>query len=32
MSDDIGSPILLVDDEAGIRTVLGITLADSGYW
>ena len=31
MSDDIRSPILLVDDEAGIRTVLGITLADSGY-
>jgi PAS domain S-box-containing protein len=23
--------ILLVDDEAGIRTVLGITLADAGY-
>lgn len=31
MRDDTHGPILLVDDEAGIRTVLGITLADSGY-
>ena len=31
MPDKIDSPILLVDDEAGIRTVLGIALADSGY-
>ncbi len=25
------NPILIVDDEEGIRKVLGITLADSGY-
>lgn len=31
MADDIDRRILLVDDEAGIRTVLGITLADRGY-
>ncbi len=31
MAERIDSRILLVDDEAGIRTVLGIALADSGY-
>jgi signal transduction histidine kinase len=31
MANPIDGPILLVDDEAGIRTVLGITLTDSGY-
>ena len=27
----MSEPILLVDDEEGIRRVLGISLADSGY-
>ena len=27
----MGASILLVDDEEGIRTVLGISLADAGY-
>ena len=31
MSEWSDNRILLVDDEAGIRTVLGIALADSGY-
>jgi signal transduction histidine kinase len=31
MSEGTDQRILLVDDEAGIRTVLGIALADSGY-
>ena len=31
MAERNDSRILLVDDEAGIRTVLGIALADSGY-
>ena len=31
MAEINDSRILLVDDEAGIRTVLGIVLADSGY-
>jgi len=31
MAERIDSRILLVDDEAGIRKVLGIALADSGY-
>ena len=28
---DVLDKILLVDDEEGIRTVLGITLSDMGY-
>ncbi len=31
MRDTITDTILLVDDEEGIRTVLGITLEDAGY-
>ncbi|MBU1247462.1 MAG: hypothetical protein KKB70_02090 [Proteobacteria bacterium] len=33
MTDNIprAESVLLVDDEAGIRTVLGITLEDKGY-
>ncbi len=31
MTDTINDTILLVDDEEGIRTVLGITLEDAGY-
>jgi PAS domain S-box-containing protein len=29
--DKVQEPLLLVDDEEGIRTVLGLSLADAGY-